>query len=66
MFNKIGLIKELATKFGKKNTMDLVKLVESNEPFVVDIKIKKQGGQNKKEIIDLKDGQQVIIEYTEI
>lgn len=66
MLKKISLIKDLAAKFGKKKTMELVNLVESDEPFTIDVKIKKQGIKNKKDIIALKDGQQVIIEYTEV
>lgn len=66
MLKKISLIKDIASKFGKKKTMELVNLVESEEPFIVDIKIKKKGILNKKDMITLKDGQQVIIEYTEI
>lgn len=65
MLKKIGLIKDLATKFGKKNTVELVNIVESEEPFAIDIKIKKKGVKSKKEKIILKDGQEVIIEYTE-
>lgn len=65
MLKKIGLIKDLAAKFGKKRTMELVNIVESDEPFVIDVKIKKQGIKNKKDVITLKDGQEVIIEYTE-
>lgn len=66
MLKKIGLVKDIASKFGKKKTMELVNLIESEEPFIVDIKIKKKGISNKKDIITLKDGQQVIIEYTDM
>lgn len=64
MLKKIGLIKDLATKFGKRNTVELVNIVESEEPFTIDIKIKKKGIKGKTEKIILKDGQEVIIEYT--
>lgn len=65
MLKKIGLIKDLATKFGKRNTVELVNIVESEEPFTIDVKIKKKGIKSKTEKIILKDGQEVIIEYTE-
>ena len=65
MLKKIGLIKDLATKFGRKNTVELVNIVESEEPFTIDIKIKKKGVSRKIERITLKDGQDVTIEYTE-
>lgn len=64
MLKKIGLIKELASKFGKRNTVELVNIVESEEPFTIDVKIKKKGIKDKIEKIILKDGQEVIIEYT--
>ena len=65
MLKKLGLIKDLTTKIGKRNTVELVNIVESEEPFTIDIKIKKKGIKNKIEKITLKDGQEVIIEYKE-
>lgn len=65
MLKKIGLIKDLAAKFGKRNTVELVNIIESEEPFTIDVKIKKKGIKSKKEKIILKDRQEVIIEYSE-
>lgn len=65
MLKKIGLIKDLVAKFGKKNTVELVNIIESEEPFTIDVKIKKKGIKSKIEKIMLKDGQEVIIEYSQ-
>ncbi|CEH33846.1 hypothetical protein [Romboutsia lituseburensis] len=65
MIKKIGLIKEIASKIGKKKAYELLDMVEGNQPFVAEVKIKKSGIKSKKEEITLKENQKIILEYIE-
>ncbi|RDY24991.1 hypothetical protein CHF27_001970 [Romboutsia maritimum] len=65
MLKKITLLKDLATKIGRKKAYELLEMIEGSEPFVAEVKIKRKGIVSKKEEIILKENQKVILEYIE-
>ncbi len=65
MLNKINLIREVAHKIGRKKAYELLQMVEGNQAFVAEVKIKKSGIKAKKEEIMLKENQKIILEYIE-
>ena len=65
MLKKIALLKDLATKIGRKKAYELLEMVEGSEPFVAEVKIKRKGIVSKREEIMLKDNQKVVLEYIE-
>ena len=65
MIKKMAVLKEFVSKIGRKKVKELLSIVEDDDPFVVEVKIKKSGIKYKKEIITLKDNQEVILEYIE-
>lgn len=66
MLKKINLLKDVAAKLGRKNAKELFRIVENDAPFVIEVKIIKSGVKNNKEIIKLKEDQEVILEYVGI
>ncbi|PBF45590.1 hypothetical protein BGU49_10535, partial [Clostridioides difficile] len=49
----------------KRQAYELLEMVEGNDAFVAEVKIKKNGIESKKEEIMLKDNQKIILEYIE-
>ena len=66
MIKKIALLKELSLKVGKRKTKEIISILESDDSFRIEIKIMKKEVSNKKDVIMLKDGQEVILEYVEV
>lgn len=66
MLKKINVLKDFAAKVGGKKAKELLEIVEKDEPFVIEVKITKSGVKNNKEIIKLKEDQEVILEYVEV
>ena len=65
MFKKMAVLKDIATKIGRKKAYELLEMVEGNDAFVAEVKIKKNGIESKKEEIMLKDNQKIILENIE-
>ncbi|RDY25570.1 hypothetical protein CHL78_017500 [Romboutsia weinsteinii] len=65
MLKKISLLKELASKIGRKKAYELLEMVEGSEAFIAEVKITKAGIESKKEEIMLKDNQKIVLEYIE-
>lgn len=65
MLKKISLLKELATKIGRKKAYELLDMIEGTDAFVAEVKIKRAGIESKKEEIILKDNQKIIFEYVQ-
>lgn len=55
MFKKMVVLKDIVIKIGCKKVYELLEMVEGNDVFVVEVKIKKNGIEFKKEEIMLKD-----------
>lgn len=65
MLKKMAVLKEVASKIGRKKAQELLSMVEGSEPFVAGVKIKTSGVEAKKEEITLKENQKIIFEYIE-
>lgn len=65
MLKKIAVLKDVASKIGRKKAQELLSMVEGSEPFVAEVKIKTSGVEAKKEEITLKENQKIIFEYIE-
>ncbi|MGL5346211.1 MAG: hypothetical protein ACRDA3_02570 [Peptostreptococcaceae bacterium] len=65
MIRKINIIKEIASKIGRKKANELLNIVEDNKPFIAELKITRTGIAPRKEEIMLKENQKIIIEYIE-
>jgi hypothetical protein len=65
MLKKMGLIKDLASKIGRKKAYELLEMIEGSQPFVAEVKITRAGITSKKEEIILKENQKIILEYIE-
>ena len=61
----MAVLKDIATKIGRKKAYELLEMVEGNDAFVAEVQIKKNGIESKKEEIMLKDNQKIILEYIE-
>ncbi len=66
MLNKINLIRDIAHKIGRKKAYELLEMVEGNQDFIAEVKIKKHGIKSKREEIMLKNNQKIILEYIEV
>lgn len=65
MIGKINIIKDIASKIGRKKANELLNIVEDNKPFIAELKITRAGITPRKEEIMLKENQKIIIEYIE-
>ncbi|MGL5314081.1 MAG: hypothetical protein ACRC92_12605 [Peptostreptococcaceae bacterium] len=65
MLRKINVLKDVASKLGRKKASELIEIVEDNKPFIAELKITRAGIVPKKEEIMLKENQKIIIEYIE-
>lgn len=65
MLKKVSLLKEIASKIGRKKAYELLEMVEGSEPFIAEVKITKAGIESRKEEVVLKDNQKIIFEYIE-
>ncbi|MEG1311345.1 MAG: hypothetical protein RR942_11775 [Romboutsia sp.] len=63
MLKKISVLKEVASKIGRKKAQELLSMVEGSQPFTAEVKIKISGIEAKKEEIILKENQKIIFEY---
>lgn len=65
MLRKINVLKDVASKIGRKKANELIEMIEDNKPFVAELKITREGIIPKKEEIMIRKNQKIIIEYIE-
>lgn len=66
MLKKINLVKDIASKIGRKKANEIFSMIENDAPFVVEVKIKKSNVKNSKEVISLNKKQEIILEFIDI
>ena len=65
MIKKMSLLKDIVKKIGRKNAMEIISMIEGENPFTMEIKIKKDGINASREYIKLKENQKIVLEYIE-
>lgn len=63
MIKKMSLLKDLVRKIGRKKAMEIISMIEEENPFTIEIKIKKDGINSTRECIKLKENQEIVLEY---
>lgn len=63
MIKKMSLLKDLVRKIGRKKAMEIISMIEEENPFTIEIKIKKDGINATRECIKLKENQEIVLEY---
>ena len=63
MIKKMSILKDLVSKIGRKKAMEIISMIEEENPFTIEIKIKKDGINATREFIKLKENQEIVLEY---
>lgn len=63
MIKKMSILKDLVRKIGRKKAMEIISMIEEENPFTIEIKIKKDGINATREFIKLKENQEIVLEY---